>query len=169
MKKRAFTFAEILCAIAVIGILITGTVIGVNRLWQNNRIDICEADMREMTTGIKNYLTDYGVIEIEATDYYRDTAEEIVNELNRMYLPYKVNIVSIAGDRRSMELKTTLKDDPWGNSYQLNIYTYNGADADVPCGVVIISSNGADSISNKDSYSDDDYGDDVIAIVEPEI
>lgn len=169
MKKNAFTFAEILCAIAVIGILITATSIGVNRLWQNNRIDICEADMREMTTGLKNYLTDYGTIKIEAGDGYEEASNEIIEQLNRMYLPYKVNLVSIAEDKRSMKLKTAVKDDPWGNSYQMDVYTYNGDDADVPCGVVIISSNGADSVSNKEYYGESNYGDDVIAIIEPEV
>ena len=41
-KKKSFTLVELLAVIAISGILIVGTAFGVNTLWQNNRVDICE-------------------------------------------------------------------------------------------------------------------------------
>ena len=39
-RKQCFTLVEILAVVAITGILITGTAVGVNALWQNNRVDI---------------------------------------------------------------------------------------------------------------------------------
>ena len=45
-KKKCFTLVEILAVLAISGILLVGTAVGVNTLWQNNRVDICESEMR---------------------------------------------------------------------------------------------------------------------------
>lgn len=60
MKKiSCFTLVEILAVLAITGILTVGTAVGVNRMWQNNRIDICESEMRDFTMAFKSYYTDY--------------------------------------------------------------------------------------------------------------
>lgn len=65
MKKKCFTFVEILAVMAVIGILITGTAVSLNKAWENSKTDTCESELREMTTALKSYFTDYGNIVIE--------------------------------------------------------------------------------------------------------
>ena len=68
---------------------------------------------------------------------------------------------------KEKENKTKVKEDPWGNKYEFYIYTYSGLDATSMPGLVIISSYGKDSVSNKAEYKNGDYGDDVIAIINP--
>ena len=73
----------------------------------------------------------------------------------------------ISSDKKSAALETVIKNDPWGQKYRLNIYTYNADDSESIPGMVVITSNGADSMSNKSSYSSEDFGDDIIAVIEP--
>ena len=40
-KKKCFTLVEILAVVAISGILLVGTAVGVNTLWQNNRVENC--------------------------------------------------------------------------------------------------------------------------------
>ena len=87
--------------------------------------------------------------------------------LNTKYLPYEIKVNEVAADKKSAILETVIKHDPWNRKYMMNIYTYAGDNAESIPGMIIISSNGADCVSNKDSYSSDDFGDDIIAVIEP--
>ncbi len=167
MKKKGFTYVEILITLLVIGIITVGTVVTLNRVWQNNRIDICESEMRDMTGAFKSYFTDYGKIEIVPDGNYETAIGEIVDVLNKRYLPYDVKVKSISVDKKSVILETKLKCDPWNNKYTLNIYTYNGDDKTSVTGLVVIASNGIDAQSSRSTYSEGVFGDDVIAVVEP--
>ena len=166
-KKKSFTLVEILAVLAISGILLAGTAMGVNTLWQNNRVDICESELREFTNGFKSYLTDYKTIKAEPDSNYEDVMNAVVELLNSKYLSCDVEIDSVADDKKSITLKTKSKKDPWGNKYEFYIYTYSGTDATSMPGLVIISSYGKDSESNKTEYKNGDYGDDVIAVINP--
>ena len=161
-KKRSFTLVEILAVLAISGILIVGTVVGVNTLWQNNRVDICESEMRDFSNAFKSYLTDYRSITAEPDSNYEDVMNSVVEILNSKYLPCDIMVAGIADDKKSITLKTNIKEDPWGNKYEFYIYTYSGEDSTSPPGLVIISSYGRDSKSNKSEYKNGVYGDDVI-------
>ena len=166
-KKRSFTLVEILSVVAICGILFVGTAVGLNTLWQNNRVDICEAEMRDFTNAFKSYITDYESLTSEPDSNYEDVMTAVVELLNSKYMPCKIKIDRIADDKKSITLKTEIKEDPWGNRYEFYIYTYSGDDGTSMPGLVIISSYGKDSKSNKTEYKDGNYGDDVIAIVNP--
>lgn len=166
-KKKCFTFVEILGALAIISILTVAMSVGVNRIWQNNRIDICESELREMSAAFKSYFTDYSNIVIAPDMNYDNVLNETVELLNTKYLPYEIEVSEVAADKRSATFETVIKQDPWKQKYKMNIYTYKGDDAESIPGMVIITSNGADSLSNKDTYSSDDFGDDIIAVIEP--
>ena len=166
-KKRSFTLVEILAVLTISGILIVGTVVGVNTLWQNNRVDICESEMREFSNAFKSYFTDYGSITIADDGNYENVINAVVELLNSKYLSCDIEVTNIADDKKSVTLKTKIKEDPWGNKYELYIYTYSGADSTSMPGLVIVSSRGRDSISNKSEYKDGNYGDDVITVIKP--
>ena len=166
-KKKCFTLVEILGALAIISILTVCMSVGVNTIWQNNRIDICESELREMSTAFKSYFTDYSNIIIAPDSNYDDVLNETVDLLNTKYLPYEIRVCEISADKKSATFETVIKQDPWKQRYKLNIYTYSGDDSESIPGMVIISSSGIDSVSNKDNYSLDDFGDDVIAVIEP--
>lgn len=166
-KKKSFTLVEILAVLAISGILIVGTVVGVNTLWQNNRVDICESEMREFSNAFKSYFTDYGIITAEPDSNYADVMNAVVELLNSKYLTCDIEVDSIAEDKKSVALKTKIKEDPWGNKYELYIYTYSGDDGTSMPGLVIVSSSGRDAKSNKTEYSAGNYGDDVIAVIKP--
>lgn len=168
MKKiKGFTFVEILAVLAISGILFAGTVFGVNTLWQNNRVDICESEIRNFTNGFKSYLTDYKMITAKSDTNYTNVMDSIVELLNSKYLTDDLEIESIGEDKKSITLKTKIKEDPWGNKYEFYIYTYPGEDSSSMPGLIIISSYGKDSKSNKTEYKNGDYGDDIIAVVNP--
>ena len=166
-KKKCFTLVEILAVIAISGILFVGTAVGVNTLWQNNRVDICESEMRDFTNGFKSYLTDYDTIKAESDSNYEDVMNAVVELLNSKYLSCDVEIDAVSDDKKSITLKTKAKEDPWGNKYEFYIYTYSGVDATSMPGLVIVSSCGKDSQSNKKEYKNGNYGDDIIAIINP--
>ena len=166
-KKKCFTLVEILAVLAISGLLIVGTVVGVNTLWQNNRVDICESEMREFSNAFKSYFTDYGPITAEPDSNYVDVVDAVVELLNSKYLSYDISIERIADDKKSVTLKTKTKEDPWGNKYELYIYTYSADDSSSIPGLVIVSSSGKDSKNNKTEYSAGNYGDDVIAVIKP--
>lgn len=167
IKKKGFTLVEILAVTAITGILVVGTAIGVNRLWQNNRIDICESELRDFSNSLKSYFTDYGAIKINADSNYENVVNETVELLNSKYLSCDTELDGISDDKKSFRIKTKLKEDPWGNRYEFDIYTYSGTGAESKTGLAIISSCGPDSKSNKTEYKNGNYGDDIIAVINP--
>lgn len=168
MKKiSCFTLVEILAVLAITGILTVGTAVGVNRMWQNNRIDICESEMRDFTMAFKSYYTDYKKLEILPDTNYDTVIAEVVKLLNDKYLSCDIEIAEIAEDKKSVRLVSSIKKDPWNNKYEFNIYTYSGADSGIKPGLIVITSNGPDAQSNKDGYTDGNFGDDIIAVVDP--
>ena len=166
-RKNGFTLVEILAVLAISGILLVGTSVGVNTLWQNNRVDICESEMRDFTNAFKSYFTDYDTITAEPDSNYEDVLNAVIELLNSKYLSCDVEVESVADDKKSITLKTKIKEDPWGNKYEFYIYTYSGLDASSMPGLVVITSCGKDSKSNKSEYKAGNYGDDVIAVVNP--
>lgn len=164
MKKKGFTLVEILAVLAVAGILITGIAVSFNKAWQNNRVDACESELREMVTAFKSYITDYGNITVDALMDYDTVINEVVNTLNSKYLPYDVEKTGVSADGKSITLKTKLKTDPWNNKYSLHIYT--AQEGTVP-GLIVIASSGPDSRSNETEYSSENYGDDIVAVIKP--
>lgn len=166
-KKRSFTLVEILAVLAISGILIVGTAVGINTLWQNNRVDICESEMREFSNAFKSYFTDYGSITAEPDSNYEDKIDAVVELLNSKYLSCDVIVDNIADDKRSIVLKTKTKEDPWGNKYEFYIYTYSGDDSTSQPGLIIISSAGKNALSNKAEYKNGNYDDDIITLIAP--
>ena len=165
--KKAFTLVEVLCVAAIIGILITATTVTFNNVWRNNQTDTCESELRDISSGLKSYLTDYGNIVIKNDMNYEAVINEVVDTMNRQYLPYTVQVDSIADDKKSVKLSAKIKTDPWGGKYQLSVYTYDGSDKDNIPGLVIISSSGTDGKRSAATYKSGNYGDDIIAVVEP--
>lgn len=166
MKKKAFTLIEIIAVLAIIGIIIAGSAVGLNRSWHNSRIDTCESDLREMTTAFRNYLIDNGNIELEPDEEYETKITETVNTLNKEYMPYEIEIESIGTDKKSVCIKTKIKEDPWNNKYEIRVYTSPETSLS---GLAVISSCGPDGKSNSDKYKDEDFGDDIIAVIEPKV
>lgn len=164
--RKGFTLVEVLGVMALAGILCIGLAVSGNRIWQNNRIDICESELREMTTAFKSYLTDYGSPVIEPDVNYEPVLEEIIEILNQKYLPYTIEKQETAADKTSVHLKTSVKKDPWGNPYDLYIYTAENAE-NVP-GLVIMISSGKNGQCSRATYASGNFGDDVIALVEPD-
>lgn len=164
MKKKGFTLVEILAVLAVTGILVTGIAVNFNKAWQNNRVDACESELREMVTAFKSYITDYGNITVDASMDYDTVINEVVNTLNSKYLPYDVEKTGVSADGKSITLNTKLKTDPWNNKYSLHIYT--AQKGNVP-GLIVIASSGPDSRSNETEYSSENYGDDIVAVIKP--
>lgn len=167
MKKRAFTLIEILAVTALCGILITATTISLNKVWQNNQIDVCESELRELSNGFKSYFVDYGSIVITNDLNYETALNAMLETLNQQYLPFELSINQIADNKKSVSLISKLKTDPWHGKYRINIYTYNGTDKDSTPGLVVISSNGIDTESSLSTYKENSYGDDIVAIIEP--
>lgn len=167
MNKRAFTLIEMLAVTALCGILITATTISLNKMWQNNQIDVCESELRELTNGFKSYFVDYGSIVIANDLNYETALNEILKTLNQQYLPFDLSVNQIADNKKSVSLISKLKTDPWHGKYKVNIYTYNGTDKDSTPGLVVISSNGVDAKSSLNTYNENNYGDDIVAIIEP--
>lgn len=164
MKKKGFTLVEILAVLAVAGILITGIAVSFNKAWQNNRVDACESELREMVTAFKSYITDYGNITVDSSMDYDTVINEVVSTLNSKYLPYDVEKTGVSVDGKSIMLKTKLKTDPWNNKYSLHIYT--AQEGTVP-GLIVIASSGPDSKSNETEYSSENYGDDIVVVIKP--
>lgn len=146
------------------GILITGSAIGFNKAWHNNRVDTCESELREMVTAFKSYITDYGSITVDSSMNYDTVLNEVVNTLNSKYLPYDVEMTGVSADEKSVKLTTKVKTDPWNNKYSLHIYT--AEEGTVP-GLIVIASSGPDSQSNETEYSAENYGDDIAAVIKP--
>lgn len=167
VTKEAFTLIEILAVTALCGILITATTISLNKMWQNNQIDVCESELREMTNGFKSYFVDYGSIVIANDLNYEAILNEMLETLNKQYLPFEFTVNQIAENKRSVTLLSKLKTDPWHGKYRVNIYTYDGTDKDSIPGLVVISSNGIDTKSSLGAYKENNYGDDIVAIIEP--
>ena len=63
-KRKGFTLVETLGVLVIVSIIVTALSVGVNKIWQNNRVDICESELREMVAGFKSYFTDYSNIVI---------------------------------------------------------------------------------------------------------
>ncbi|NLB81444.1 MAG: type II secretion system protein [Clostridiaceae bacterium] len=165
--KKAFTLIEILAVTALCGILIVSSAISLNKVWQNNQIDVCESELREIVNGFKSYFVDYGNIVISDDTNYETVLSETLNTLNRQYLPYEFAVDSVADNKRSASLASKLKTDPWNGKFKIHIYTYDGEDKESTSGLVVVSSNGVDTKSNLSTYKDNDYGDDIVAIIEP--
>lgn len=166
VTKRGFTLIEVMTVIVIIGILSAITAVSYNRVWQNHRIDIAESELREIANAFSSYATDYGNIVIANDINYNTVITEIVEQMNRQYLTFEIEVSEIAADKKSVRLTTKLKSDPWKHKYDISIYTYDGEDKDSISGLIVISSRGPDGISQMPLYKTNTFGDDVIAIVE---
>ena len=166
-KKRGFTLIEIMAVVSILGILLTLSVITYNQAWKNNQIDIAESELREMASAFSGYIIDYGNITAADDMNFETVIEETVDLLNRQYLANEIKIEEVAADRRSVRLRTKTKADPWKHNYEINIYTYDGEERESISGLVVIASYGIDGTSQRANYHNDNYGDDIIAIVEP--
>lgn len=167
MKRQGFTLVEILASIVIIGILTTVVSVSYNRAWMNSQTDTCESELRDMSNAFSSFFMDYGNIVIKPDDHYEAVLEDILEILNKQYLPHHIEVTEIAPDKKSVKLTTSVKTDPFGNKYSFDIYTYGGDDRDSVAGLVLIHSKGADGKSNLTKYKDGDYGDDAISVVEP--
>lgn len=165
--KKAFTLIEILAVTALCGILITATTISLNKMWQNNQIDVCESELRELSNGFRSYFVDYGGIVIANDLNYETVLNEVLNTLNKQYLPFELAVNQVADNKKSVSLISKRKTDPWHEKYKVNIYTYDGEDKDSTPGLVVISSSGIDAKSIINTYKENHYGDDIVAIIEP--
>ncbi len=165
MRKKAFTLIEIMVVVSVIAILFAGGTITYNTVYKNNQTDRCEAELADMVSAFENYMLDYGAITVEPDINYEDNAKNIIEILNDNYLSWTVEFVSEAPDKHSFLAKTSNKKDPFGNLYNINVYTYDGDDKESVTGLVIIASAGANAVAA--DLGSGNYDDDVIAIVEP--
>lgn len=167
MIKKGFTLVEVLASLVIIGVIISATAVTYNKVWQNNQIDICENDLRDISSSFSSYMIDYGNIVIANDINYETVLEEIVDTLNKQYLSSEIKVDEIASDMKSVKLTTKTKADPWKGKYQINIYTYSGDDKDSIPGLIIITSSGVNGLSSRVTYTDGIYGDDIMAILEP--
>ena len=167
-RKRAFTLVEIMVVIVIIGIVTVAGYGAYNTAITNSKIDATETDLRAYSQSISSYFADYTNIKIDDTlteAAYNDRADEIVDLLNRQYLPTNIVRVETASNKTNFTCETTFKKDPWNNKYMVYINTKDATG--LPAGTVIIASYGKDGISSSSTYSSGDFGDDIIAIVEP--
>ena len=172
-QKRAFTLAEILIVLGIIGILALVGLNIYNRTYLNSQIDTCESELRDFSTGFQGYMTDYGEISISpANSTYQNAVQGIVDKLNSKYLNYQITVTGYSDDCTWFTCTSGSKNDPWNNPYTLSIYTNDGTTGidkgDNITGMIVVSSNGPDGTSNIKNYKDS-YGDDIIAVIKPEI
>lgn len=167
IHTKAFTIIELIVVMAVSAILLGFGGFEYHKAYRNNQIDRAESDIRDMSLSFQNYLLDYGKIVLTNDVNYKNSVKEIVQILNDDYLNYGVKISNFTSDNKSFELITQNKTDPWNNRYKINIYTYAGDDKNSVDGLIIISSAGEDGSFNDAYYKNSDYGDDIIAVIEP--
>lgn len=167
IKKRGFTLIEMMVVISIIGLLSASGIVVYNTVWRNHQTDTAETDLRDISSAFSSYLIDYGNITISDDLNYENVLNEILELLNKQYLSYEIETDEIASDKRSVKLITKHKTDPWKHKYRISIYTYNGDDNESIPGLVIITSSGIDGQSSISTYKDGNFGDDIVAIVEP--
>jgi len=165
--KKGFTIVEMLLVLLVISILTASGFVTYNTVWRNHQIDTAETDLRDISSAVSSYLIDYGNLTIANDINFGNVLNEIVEILNKQYLTYEIETEEIASDKKSVKLITKHKTDPWKSKYRISIYTYNGDDKTSIPGLVIITSYGVDGKSSMATYKDGNFGDDIVAIVEP--
>lgn len=176
MNKRGFTLIEILVVLLIIGLIVGMSVTRIETTRTNNNIDTVEADLRVFSLDINNYNLDHGGLMIEdCTTYddasYRKEAKILITKFsnyltNGFDVDNMIATVDTVNDKCKIQVKTTLKEDPWGNKYVALI--------DAKTGNLIITSNGPDLKPSKEGPNPDDYsmyssgefGDDVLVIIQ---
>ena len=158
---------ELIVVLGVVGLLLGFGGYNYSRAYRNNQIDRTESELRDMSNSFQSYILDYGRITIKPDINYNNNINEIIEKLNNDYLNYGVELSQISDDKKSFELITQKKTDPWNNKYKIYVYTYDENDSSSIDGLIIIASNGEDGISNGSEYKNSNYGDDVLAIIEP--
>lgn len=166
--KRAFSIAELAVCLLVMSILFAASFVGYNRIVLNNRIDVTESELRNFAAAWKTYNIDYGAANIKNDSDYETNVNKVIDIMNSYYLEsVKIELLETASDKKSFTVVTKDKNDAWSHPYKFRVYTYDGADAESICGLVIAYSAGADGIYSEEIYKDGNYGDDIIAIVKP--
>ena len=162
--KRAFTLMELIIVLGITALLLGFGGYSYSKAYRNNQIDRTESELRDMSNSFQAYILDYGRISISPDINYNNSVDKIIETLNNDYLNYSVELSKISDDKKSFELVTQKKTDAWNNPYKIYIYTDEGTGID---GLIIIASCGEDSSSNGTEYKNGNYGDDVLAIIEP--
>lgn len=167
-KRKAFTLVEVMAVIVIIGIIGAFSYKSYQTTLKNQRIDATEADLRAFSQSFSSYNIDYGSIEISDTltdAAYRDKVDEVIGILNRQYLPVEIQFDSVITGRKGFKCTTKLKKDPWDQLYEIYINTKE--ETGVPSGVVVVTSKGPDRESQFNTYASNNYGDDILVIIEP--
>ena len=92
MKRQGFTLVEILATVVIIGILTTVVSVSYNRAWLNSQTDSCESELRDMSNAFSSFFMDYGNIVIKPDDHYEAVLEDILEILNKQYLPHHIKV-----------------------------------------------------------------------------
>lgn len=166
--KSAFTLVEVMAVVVIIGLISAFSYQSYQTSLKNQRVDSAEADLRAFNQSFGSYFIDYGNIEISdalSDSAYREKIDEIIGILNRQYLPSEIQFDRVIAGNKGFKCTTKLKKDPWDQLY--DIYINTKASAGAPAGIVVVTSKGPDRETQFDTYSDNNYGDDILVIIEP--
>lgn len=167
MENKGLTLLEILGVIVIIGLLAYLVAPRFSKASLNSKIDSTEADLRIFSLDINNYLVDYGIFVIDPSvdiDTYKEEVGKFINNINSNYLTHSFSDeIVVSEDKDSFYVETAVKKDPWNNKYRMYVHT----DYDSGGGLIIVVSAGVNQVFEVEGYSEGDFGDDILVIIEP--
>lgn len=145
-NEKGFTLVEVLAVMTIIGLLMVFLVPNLDGLNQGTRINVVETDFRTMKTGIQQHFID-------------NREADFTEEEMKAYLDFNFVKDTNYTHATIVRYKTTIKQDPWGNSYYM--YVNNAGNR-----YVLLQSYGPDEKSSV-NLTANDFGDDIVFIFYP--
>lgn len=184
MKKNHFSLIELLCAMAVIAVLMGILIPTVGKIREKGKVTKARAEINAIVTAIKSYESTYGLLPAVDGDLINSTTDQLLNNgsgkekydklmtiLTQSKGPAgeitdgnirKINFLDIPSQSK---YTTEGYTDPWGNRYMVAIDTdYNNEVTIAGCascspnplkGAVFVYSYGPDKKDNNGSTTDD--------------
>lgn len=171
LKVRGLSMWEIIAALAIVAIVSTIAVVGINNSQKNAKMDLAYTEQTIFATDIENILQDLGALEIDedvAETVRKSLITEYLMKMQTNYLHTYLNMETLTVTSTGFELYTKEQTDPWGAPYLL---VYNTApakteDETLTPGDMMIISGGPNMEIDRHGYKLLEFGDDNLLMVD---